>query len=227
MLLQRTEGRLVALQPPVEAAVRGGERPHEFGQRVPDAVAGDAVRIEGLEQPGIVLVLVELGDDVRPQASHFERGLHRVVDLLLQGAGPTVPELLEVQPRVEHRGRVDEAGLALDPDRDLAAVVAAGGQNVAARAGDGVVPGYPWIVEERTAEVCLLGVHLDVCRDRLDGLGGSRAAAGRGDGCGEDDDAGGEPRPAEPGFRQPPPSADHGRKLTLSLHSILLVSREP
>ena len=82
------------------------------------------------------------------------------------------PELLEVEAGVEHGRGVDHAFLALDPERALQAVVAAAGEVVAARAGNGVVLGQEGVVEQLPAELHLGRIDVDHGRDRPYGLVG-------------------------------------------------------
>ena len=85
------------------------ERLEKFAERVLDVLAGNAVRIEGLEAGGVAFVLVELGDDLRPQTSQIGRRLHVGVNQVFDRIRPPFPELLEVDIGVGHRRGVDDS----------------------------------------------------------------------------------------------------------------------
>ena len=72
-LLMHRDGALFPVQPPVEGAVGRDQGTQELGDRVLGVGARDPVGVEGFEQRGVSLVLVQLAEHVRPEARHFDR----------------------------------------------------------------------------------------------------------------------------------------------------------
>ena len=144
LFLVGAESLFIAGQPAVEAAVRGGQRLDELGDGFFDGIAGNrvfSVEIDLLEQSGILVVLVEFGHHVGPQAAHLKTALYRAVSLVWQRMRASVPELFEIEARVEHSGRVHRAPLSLNPGGHDLSVIAAGAEIVTTGARDAVVLG--------------------------------------------------------------------------------------
>src|SRR5690554_5535426 len=100
-----------------EVAIEGRRRPKRalvFGDRVGDILFRDAILVERGKLRDEGLILLKALDDLRPKRAHLYRVLDRAKRLLCERGGAAIPELHEVQVRVEDGGRVDRAKLAVD-----------------------------------------------------------------------------------------------------------------
>ena len=173
------EGLLVALQPLVEARIRRDEGFLEGGDGLGDPVDVHFGRAESLlEGAHVAGDGFQGGDRVLVGEGHFAGVGDGASGLLLQILRAAVPELGEVEARVEDGRGVDRAFLPAVADGALQVVRAAHGQVVAGVTRDEAGLRQAGIEEQHLAELDRGRVAGFGGRYRLDGFGGGRSLAG-------------------------------------------------
>ena len=95
----------------------------------------------------------EVVDHGFPVAAHFHRADDHLFDLGLEGIHPTVPELLEIQAGVEHRGCVEFDRLAIKAQGKRLVIAPARCQLVATGTGQAVIDRQAFLVEQLATQL--------------------------------------------------------------------------
>jgi hypothetical protein len=138
--------------------------------RVRNILAGQTVRIDRLEIIRQRRILPQLAQDLVPTGVEYLRVLDHFIDLLLQRARSSAPQLPKIETAVEHRGRIHPAHGAAEADRARPRIGATAREVVAGHTGHAVVLGEAHVLEQLSAERDFARFELEISRQGPDRL---------------------------------------------------------
>ncbi len=170
LLLFFGDGIFLSSEIAVEGRIRCDERLFELRDGIGDGGLRDALIVDACELC-FVGGVVELFDQIGEVVAHLDRIDDGASGLLLQILGASVPELSEVEKRIEDGWSVDAPFLSTDTDGYASPVVTAVVEIVAAGTGDRTVGREDRIEKERFAKLHFGRIHGDASGQRGDRFG--------------------------------------------------------